>query len=123
MKIKLPVQVKEIENGKLIRKRDSIEFDVDVSLASQMRYEKKFPELAQNEDLLNYSRRIREHEGISLAKILSELKLFYCWLDTQVEFDDFLKLIDLTDKEYVKEFTKALSESFDIILNGSAEKN
>lgn len=123
MKIKLPVQVKEIENGKLIRKRDSIEFDVDVSLASQMRYEKKFPELAQNEDLLNYSRRIREHEGISLAKILSELKLFYCWLDTQVEFDDFLKLIDLTDKEYVKEFTKAISESFDIILNGSAEKN
>lgn len=123
MKAKFPVQLKELVDGKIKKEKKYIEFNIDVSLASQVRFEAKFPELAANEDLYNYSVRIREIEGISTAKILSWLKLIYCWIDTEFEFIDFLKLFDLTDKEYVKEFVKALNDAFDIILNGSAEKN
>ena len=50
-------------------------------------------------------------------------QVLYCWIDTDLEFIDFLKLFDLTDPEYVKEFVKALKDAFDKILDGSTEKN
>ena len=123
MRFKFPVIRKEIVDGKVKKEKGYIDFDVDVSLASQVRYETKFPDLAKREDLYNYSKRISEIKELSTAKILSWLKLLYCWIDIDIEFIDFLKLFDLTDTEYVKEFTKALQDSFDKILDGSAEKN
>lgn len=123
MRFKFPVIRKEIVDGKVKKEKGYIDFDVDVSLASQVRYETKFPDLAKREDLYNYSKRISEVEELSTAKILSWLKLLYCWIDIDIEFIDFLKLFDLTDKEYVKDFTKALKDAFDKILDGSAEKN
>lgn len=123
MKVKFPVQRKELVGIELKKEKKYIDFDIDVSLASQYRYETKFPNLAEREDLYNYSKRISEVKELSAGKILSWLKLLYCWIDTDLEFIDFLKLIDLTDKEYVKELTDTLENIFNVILDGSAEKN
>ena len=123
MIIKLPVVYKDIVNGKLEKRKDYLDCMVDVSLASQIRYEAKFPELANNEDLYGYSNRIFNYKELSSAKILSELKVLYCWLDIELEFIEFVRLFDLTDEKYVKELIKALNDAFSVILNSSAEKN
>lgn len=123
MIFKFPIQRKEIVNGKLQKQKAYMDFDIDFSLASQVRFETKFPELAKHEDIYGYSQRISEVKELSQAKILSQLKLLYCWIDTDMTFMEFLKFIDLTDKEYVKEFTTSMTNAFELILNSSAEKN
>ena len=123
MKVKLPIQEKAIVNGELIKKINEKEFDIDTSLASQIRFEAKFPELAQNEDLFGYSKRICDIDSLSAGVIISKMKMLYCWFDTDIQFIDFLKLFDLSDEEYVKRLTSAIKEAFELIFNGSAEKN
>lgn len=124
MKIKLPIQTKEIVNGELVKKQSEKVFDLDTSLASQIRFETKFPELAQREDLDGYSKRICKIEELSVAVIISKMKMLYCWFDTDLCFIDFLKLFDLTDTDYtVNRLTKAIKEAFELIFDGSAEKN
>lgn len=124
MKIKLPVQTKEIVNGELVKKQSEKVFDLDTSLAAQVRFETKFPELAQKEDLDGYSKRICKVEELSVALIISKMKMLYCWFDTDLCFVDFLKLFDLTDTDYtVNKLTKAIKEAFELIFDGSAEKN
>jgi hypothetical protein len=124
MKIKLPIQTKEIVNGELVKKQTEKVFELDTSLASQIRFETKFPELAQKEDLDGYSKRICKVEELSVAVIISKMKMLYCWFDTDLCFIDFLKLFDLTDTDYtVNKLTKAIKEAFELIFDGSAEKN
>ena len=124
MKIKLPVQTKEIINGELVKKQSEKVFDLDTSLASQIRFETKFPDLAQREDLDGYSKRICKVEELSVAVIISKMKMLYCWFDTDLCFIDFLKLFDLTDTDYtVNKLTKAIKEAFELIFDGSSEKN
>ena len=124
MKIKLPIQTKDIVNGELVKKQSEKVFDLDTSLASQIRFETKFPELAQREDLEGYSKRICKVEELSVAVIISKMKMLYCWFDTDLCFIDFLKLFDLTDTDYtVNKLTKSIKEAFEIIFDGSAEKN
>jgi len=123
MKVKFPIQRKQLVDGKVTKEKQYIDFDVDVSLASQVRYETKFPDLAKREDLYNYSKRISEIKELSTAKILSWFKLLYCWIDIDIEFIEFLKLFDLTDQKYVQELVKVLQEAFEKIFDGSAEKN
>lgn len=124
MKVSLPIQKKEIINGEIKKEKTYMEFDIDVTLASQIRYEKKFPELAKYEDLHGYSDRIFKVKELTAGKILSELKLLYCWIETEMSFVDFVKLFDLTDIEYVKEFLEKLDKVFKLILEDtSSEKN
>lgn len=124
MKIKLPIQTKEIVNGELLKKQSEKVFDLDTSLASQIRFETKFPELAQREDLEGYSKRIYKVKKLSVAVIISKMKMLYCWFDTDLCFIDFLKLFDLTDTDYtVNKLTKSIKEAFELIFDGSAEKN
>ena len=124
MKVSFPIQRKEIKDWKIKKEKSYIEFDIDVSLLSQMRYESKFPELAKNEDLYGYSDRIFKSKELTTGKILSELKLLYCWINTDISFVDFVKLFDLTDMEYVKEFLEVLEKTFKLILEDtSSEKN
>lgn len=123
MKVELHTQTKEIKNGKLVKKQGVFDADLDMSLASQIRYEAKFPELAQREDLYSYSKRISEIKELSAAVIISKMKMLYCWFDTDVSFVDFLKMFDLTDEEYVKRLTNEIKTAFDLIMDGSAEKN
>lgn len=124
MKIKLPIQTKEIINGELVKKQMEKVFEIDTSLASQIRFETKFPDLAQREDLEGYSKRICKVEELSASVVISKMKMLYCWFDTDLCFIDFLKLFDLTDTDYtVNKLTKAIKEAFELIFEASAEKN
>lgn len=123
MKVELHTQTKEIKDGKLEKKQGLFTADLDMSLASQIRFEAKFPDLAQREDLYNYSKRISEIKEISAPVLISKMKMLYCWFDTDISFVDFLKLFDLTDEEYVKRLTGEIKTVFDLVMDGSAEKN
>ena len=123
MKVTLNTQTKEIKNGKLEKIKGTFTADLDMSLASQIRFEAKFPELAKNEDLLGYAQRLKDINELSTAVIISNMKVLYCWFDTDLTFIDFLKLFDLTDIDYIKQLTEEIKTIFDLILNSSAEKN
>ncbi len=123
MKVKLPVQTKEIVNGELVKQQSEKIFELDTSLASQIRFETKFPKLAEREDLFGYSKRICELEVLSAPVIISKMKMLYCWFDTELEFIDFLKLFDLADIEYTQKLVNATKEAFELIFETSAEKN
>lgn len=123
MKFTIPIQRKIYKNGNTKKEKKYMDIDIDVTLASQIRFETKFPELAKNEDLYSYSQRIQNIKEISIGKILSQLKLLYCWIDIELEFIDFLKLFDMTDIDYVNELTNSLKNAFEVIFNSSAEKN
>ena len=122
MKVVLPIQKKEIENDKLKVVKDELELDLDLTLRSQMRFEIKFPELAQKEDLVSYTDRIRQY-SFSVGKVLSILKAVYCWFDTDIPFIDFIGLFDFTDQEYVEKLLNVFDKIFKIIFESSAEKN
>lgn len=123
MKVSLNTQKKEIENGKLKKVKGVFTADLDMSLASQIRFEAKFPELAKNEDLIGYAQRLKEIKELNTAVVLSNMKVLYCWFDTDLTFIEFLKLFDLTDMDYIKKLTEEIKSVFDLVLNGSAEKN
>ena len=123
MKIELPIQKKEIiENEIKVEKSKKI-FDLDMSLAGQLRYEAKFPELADKEDLVSYSQRVSSIDSLTVPVIISNMKALYCWFDTDITFVEFLKMFDFSDKEYVDELSKKIKEVFEIVFNGSSEKN
>ena len=123
MKVTLNTQTKEIKNGKLEKIKGTFTADLDMSLASQIRFEAKFPELAKNEDLIGYAQRLKDIKELSTAVVLSNMKILYCWFDTELTFIEFLKLFDLKDIDYIKQLTEEIKTIFDLILNGSAEKN
>lgn len=123
MIIKLPIQTKELKDDKLVKEVIEKGFDLDTSLASQIRFEARFPELAKDEDIFEYTKRIAENNQISAAALISKLKVLYCWIDTNIDFIEFIKLIDLSDLEYIKELTSKIKYAFDIIFNSSSEKN
>ena len=123
MEITLPVQQRKIENGKIVTTDSEQKFDLDMSLNAQIRFEAKFPDLAQREDLFGYSQRIFGIEEKSSALIVSKFKLIYCWLDTEMSFKDFLKLFDLSDEKYIKKLVETLNSIFKLISSESAEKN
>ncbi len=123
MKIKLPTQTKTIIENRMVKKEGEEEFDIDMSLASQIRFESKFPDLATREDLFGFTKRICEIEELSAGVIISKMKMLYCWFDTDMTFINFLKLFDLSDEEYIKKLSLIIGEAFDLVLNSSAEKN
>ncbi|MBO5963446.1 MAG: hypothetical protein J6P97_03095 [Bacteroidales bacterium] len=123
MKVKFPVQTKEIENGELVKRESEKSFDIDTSLASQIRFETKFPKLAEREDLFGYSKRICAIDELTAPVIISKMKMLYCWFDTDLDFIEFLKLFDLSDEAYVRKLTDAIKVAFELIFSGSAEKN
>ena len=123
MKVTLNTQTKEIKNGKIEKIKGTFTADLDMSLASQIRFEAKFPELAKNEDLIGYAQRLKDTKELNAAIILSNMKVLYCWFDTDLTFIEFLKLFDLSDVDYIKQLTSEIKTVFDLILNGSAEKN
>lgn len=123
MKIKLPIQTKEIIDGKIVKTTGEKELIIDPSLLAQKRFEAKFPEDARKEDLSAYSKRICAVKELSVGLIICKMQLLYCWFDTDMSFEEFLRLFDLTDIEYIKKLTNALKETFELIFEASAEKN
>ena len=123
MKVYLPIQEKVIKDGVLVKTPGEKEFDLDMSVAGQMRFEAKFPELAEREDLFGYSKRICAEKKATGAIILSKMKMLYCWFDTDLSFVEFLKMFDLADIEYSTKLTDKIHEIFKLIFDSSAEKN
>lgn len=129
MKIKLPIQTKEIIDGKLVVNEFEQEINIDFTLMANVRFESKFPTLAFDkygnpaDNLESYSKRIYAVEQLSLPVIISKMKALYCWFDTDMSFEDFLRLFDLSDIQYTKRLINAIKEAFELIFNASAEKN
>lgn len=124
MKVKLPVVVQnEIVDKKHVFKTEKKEFDVDMSLACQMRWEAKFPELAEKETIVDYGTRTSKIQSQNAAVILSKLKFLYCLFDTEINFIEFVKMFDFANEKYVKELLDRIEEIFNLVLDSSSEKN
>lgn len=123
MKITLPVQTKEYKNGKLIKTKKEEEFELDTSLASEIRWEARFPEQASREDLFSYTQRIQKDDALTAPSILSKMKAIYCWFDTSKSFIDFVKMFDLSDAAYIENLTSRIKAVWETIQSSSAEKN
>lgn len=124
MKVKLPIVTQnEIVDGKHIFKTGEREFEMDLSLGCQMRWETKFPELAAKENFVDYAVRIKGLESKNAANILSKMKVIYCFFETDLSFVQFIKLFDFTKPSFTEELIKRLNEVFEIFLSSSSEKN
>lgn len=123
MKITLPIQTKEYTDSGIKITASEKEFDLDTSLASEIRWEAKFPEQAEKADLFSYTQRIQENKSLTAPVLLSKMKSIYCWFDTDVSFIDFVKMFDLSDKNYTDKLTAKITKVWETIQEGSAEKN
>lgn len=124
MKVKLPVVTRnEIVDGELKFETAEREFEMDMSLACQMRWEAKFPELAAKENFVDYTTRTKELESKNPAVILSKMKAIYCFFDTDLSFVQFIKMFDFSRLEFTEELLKRINEVFEIVLKSSSEKN
>lgn len=124
MKVSLPVVTKnEIVNKVHVFETAEREFEFDNSLACQMRWEAKFPELAKTETFVDYATRVGKIKSSSAAIVVAKMKSIYCFFETTMSFIQFLKLFDFTRTDYVKELVSRLEEIFRIVLDSSAEKN
>jgi len=96
MKVILTVKTKdEIKNGKRVIEYADKEFELDLSLNCQMRWEKHFPAQAEKEDILLYTERIRDllkRDSLSAPLIVSMFKAIYCYFDTAMKFQEFLAM-------------------------------
>lgn len=122
MKITLPIFQSKIVDDKKVTNIIDKEFELDLSLASQIRFETYFPKLAEYEDLLGYMERIMLQD-LSVAKILSIEKFLYCWFNTDLTFIEFVSLFDLSNDDYRKKLLNKVYNIVDIITNSSSEKN
>ena len=128
MLIKLHTQRTEMvqEEGKkpyMKRIPEVTEFDLDPTLNAQSRFEAKFPAMAEREDLLGYTTRIKNCEKLTAPVVISKMKALYCWFKTDMSFEDFISLFDLTDKEYVDRLTEEIKDIFEAIYDSASEKN
>ena len=124
MKVKLPVVTKnEIIDGRRVFESGEREFELDLSLVCQMRWEAKFPALAEKETFVDYSSRLQKLKSENTAVILSKIKVVYCLFDTSMSFTDFLKMFDFTNIEFTEKLLARLDEIFTLILNSATEKN
>lgn len=124
MKAKLPIREKRLlDNGETQIQDSEIEVDIDTSLVSQMRFESKFPQLAQFEDIYHYSQRVFELKEQTAPVLLSKFKAFYCWVDTDKTFEEFVKMFSSEDKEYSDRLYKKMEMIVKAISDGATEKN
>ena len=129
MKVTLPVKTKdEIKDGKRILAYSEKEFELDLSLNCQMRWESRFAEQAAREDLVSYSQRIKaaleqNKDNLTASFVISIFKAIYCYFDTDLTFSQFLKLFDFTSVDYTKRLVDKLKEVFQIIYDEASEKN
>jgi hypothetical protein len=129
MKITLTVKAKdELVNGKRTVEFKEKDFELDMSLNAQIRWEKRFPELATKEELLTYAERVEKAKitnngNISLATLIAQMKVLYCYFDCDLPFDKFLAMFDFSKQEYSEKLIKQITEAFEIINNEASEKN
>lgn len=131
MKITLPIKTKdEIKDGKRILVYGEKEFELDMSLNCQMRWESKFPAQAEKEDLISYTQRIhtaletqKNFNKLTAPLMISMFKTIYCYFDTDLSFVQFLKLFDFSSPEYTEQLINKIKEVFEVISSEASEKN
>lgn len=124
MKVQLPIITKnEIVNKQHVFETEEKDFEVDMSLACQMRWETRFPEMAKSETVIDYGQRTAKMQSTNAAVILSKLKFLYCLFDTEMSFIQFVKMFDFTSDKYVKTLIARIEEIFRIVFDSSSEKN
>lgn len=126
IQIKLPVIKESKQLGKTIRRTyGEKKYCLDMSLAAEYRFEKKFPvECKSYGDLQQYTEAVTAtFDNINRAKLASMLKCTYCFFDTDETFTEFLQMFDLTDIEYLSKLVDKLKLVFNIIKENAAEKN
>lgn len=127
MKVILTVKTKdEIKNGKRIIEYTDKEFELDLSLNCQMRWEKHFPAQAEKEDIILYTERVRaglKKDSLSAPLIISMFKAIYCYFDTDMKFQEFLAMFDFSNATYVEKLVGQLKEVFEIVEAEAVEKN
>lgn len=125
IEITLPVIKYSRFTGKALKRKYSEEkFVLDMSLASEARFEQKFPaEYKAYGDLQQYMERVCAIEEISRAKIATMLKCVYCFFDTKYTLIQFLQLFDLTDLDYIGRLVEKLKVVFGVIKESASEKN
>ncbi len=126
MNVTLTVKKRDdLINGERVLEFEDKVFKIDVSLKAQMRWEQKFPEQAKNEELLIYAERVQniDAKNISVAKILSQMKVLYCYFDFDMSFTEFIQMFDTTIPKYTEKLIEQIQTAFEIINAGSSEKN
>lgn len=125
IEITLPVIKNSKVFGREIKRRYGEEkFLLDMSLASEARFEQKFPvEYKAYGDLQQFMERVNGYADLNRAKVLSMLKCLYCWFDTKYSFIEFLQLFDLSDINYIGKLVEKLRLTFNIIRENASEKN
>lgn len=126
MNVILTVKKKDdLINGERVLEFEDKVFKLDVSLKAQMRWEQKFPEQAKNEELLIYAERIQniDAKNISVAKILSQMKVLYCYFDFDLSFSEFVQMFDTTIPKHTNKLIEQIQTAFEIIGAGASEKN
>ena len=127
MKVILTVKTKdEIKNGKRVIEYTDKEFELDLSLNCQMRWEKHFPTQAEKEDIIIYTERIRDllkRDSLSASLIVSMFKAIYCYFDTDMKFQEFLGMFDFSNAAYIEKLVGQLKEVFEIVESEAVEKN
>nr|DAK09839.1 MAG TPA: hypothetical protein [Caudoviricetes sp.] len=125
IKIKIPLNDREIVDGKIKNNPGEIVAHLDMTVFAEERWQKHFPENAKNETLFAYVERMQKQNKISkkdMVTIISNLKALYCFLksDELPTFKTFAQLFDLSDQVTLDKQVKVIREAFDIILHSSA---
>lgn len=131
-KLTVPLQIKtkdEISNGKRITEFAEKDFELDMTLNAQMRWEQKFPAQAEKEELTIYAQRIEAAGvnlpggGVSSAALISKMKVLYCYFNFSFSFPEFLALFDFSLPEYTRTLVGQIKDAFEIINEAASEKN
>lgn len=124
MKVILPfVKKDEFKDGKRIFETEDRSVDIDNTLVAQMRWEANFPEIAARESIVDYAMRLKGESGENVSVLISKLKVLFCFFKLDVDFVSFLKMFDFSQREYVEGLIEKISEAFNAIFEGAAEKN
>lgn len=124
MKVILPfVKKDEFKDGKRIFETEDKSVDIDNTLVAQMRWEANFPEIAARESIVDYAMRLKGESGGNVSVLISKLKVLFCFFKLDGDFVGFLKMFDFSQKEYVEGLIEKISEAFNAIFAGAAEKN
>ena len=131
-KLNVPLRIKtrdEIIDGKRVTEFADKNFELDVTLNAQMRWEQKFPAQAEKEELIVYAQRVEKHPlklesgVISSAALIAKMKVLYCYFNFDFPFSDFLAMFDLSLPEYTKTLIDQIKNAFEIINEAASEKN
>ena len=124
MKVILPfVKKDEFKDGKRIFETEDRSVDIDNTLVAQMRWEANFPEIAARESIVDYAMRLKGESGENVSVLISKLKVLFCFFKLDGDFVGFLKMFDFSQREYVEGLIEKISEAFNAIFEGAAEKN